>query len=186
MKASERYMGGGVWTIYIKYKGVWDMEDLYISMIDYLRERKFRFQERVYKHKRPSPFGVERQYSWTATRHEDEYLDFQIDVYIHTYDANDEEIVMSDGSHRTITKGRMLVEFRGNISYDYEGNFEKNAFYAQLRNFFHKYIIKKKFEQVWWDQLWYREIHPLHNMVKNRLKMQGEGFEHRYWTGVHA
>ncbi len=186
MKAGERYMGGGTPTVYIKFKGVWDMEDLYISMVDYLRDRKYKFQERIYKHKRPSPFGVERQYSWTATKYKDEYLEFQIDIYIHTYDAYEEDVVMTDGSRKMFTKGRMLMEFRGTVNYDYGAHFEKSNFYAELRNFFHKYVIRKKFEQVWWDQLWYREIHPLHNFIKQRLKMQAEGFEHRYWVGVHA
>ncbi len=180
------YVRSGTPTVYIKYKGVWDMQDLYISMIDYMRERKFKFQERIYKHKHPSPFGVERQYNWEATRYEDEYMEWFIYIYIHTYDAHEEEVTMKDGSKQVFTKGRMLMEFRGLIVYDYEKHWEKSEFYAELRNFYHKFIIRKKFEQKWWDELWYREIHPLHNFVKNRLKLEAEGFEHRYWTGVHA
>lgn len=180
------YLRSGTPTVWIRYKGVWDMEDLYISMIDYLRERKFKFQERVYKHKVSSPFGVERQYMWQANRYEDEYMNWVIDIYIHTYDAHDVEVVMLDGTKSTFTKGRLWIEFRGYIDYDYEKHWEKSAFYAQLRNFYHKFIIRKKMEQMWWDQLWYREIHPLHNKVKEILKSEAEGYEHRYWTGVHA
>ena len=186
MKASEMYVKSGTPTVWLRYKGIWDMEDLYLSTIDYLRERKYKFQERMYKHKHPSPFGVERQYIWQASRYEDEYMEWVIDIYIHTYDAHDEEVTMKDGSKQAFTKGRIWIEFKGHIIYDYEKHWESSAFYARLRNFYHIFIIRKKMEQMWWDQLWYREIHPLHNQIKNRLKLESEGYEHRYWTGVHA
>jgi len=185
MKAEDIYVKSDTPSIYIRFKGVWDMQDLYESMVNWFRTRKYKFHEKVYKHKHPSPFGVERQYVWTAERKETEYMQFWVDVYIHTYDAHDMEVAMTDGSTRTFTKGRIWIEFKGHILYDYEKRWEKNAFYAQLRNFYHKYVLRKRMEQMWWDQLWYREIHQLHALVKERLKMASEGYEHRYWTGVH-
>ena len=70
----------GTPTAYIKYKGIWDMEDLYESVIDWFRKRKYKFQEKIYKHKHPSPFGVERQYIWQAVRDETEYLRIEYNV----------------------------------------------------------------------------------------------------------
>lgn len=179
------YVRTGTPTVYIRYKGVWDMQDLYQSMVDWFRERKYKFHELIYKHKHPSPFGIERQYIWRAERKESEYLLFVVNIYFHTYDAHDTEVVMNDGSKQTFTKGRIWMEFRGYMEYDWEKRWEKTAFYTKLRNFYNKYVIKKKMEQIWWDQLWYREIHQLHALVKERLKMESEGYEHRYWTGVH-
>ena len=92
---------------------------------------------------------------------------------------------MADASTREFTKGRIWIEFKGHVLYDYAKRFEKNAFYSQLRNFYNKYIIKRRMDHWWWDVLWYREIHQLHNLVKERLKMESEGYEHKYWTGVH-
>ena len=185
MKSSEMYVKSGTPTVYIKYNGVWDMQDLYESAIDWFRKRKYKFHEKIYKHKHPSPFGVERQYVWQATRDEEEYIQLVIDVYMHTYDAHDVEAKMKDGETKTFTKGRIWIEFKGHIIYDYKKRFEKSSFYAQLRNFYNKYIIKKRMEQWWWDMLWYREIHQLHAFVKDRLDMESKGYEHRYWTGVH-
>jgi len=185
MEASDAYVKSDTPSVYIRYKGVWDMEDLYLSMVDYLRQRKFRFHEKIYKHKHPSPFGVERQYIWQAEREEEEYIRFVIDIYSHTYDAHDVEAVMKDGSKKAFTKGGLWMEFKGHVLYDFEKRWERNAFFAQLRNFYNKYIIKKRMDQLWWDRLWYREIHPLHDLVKRRLKMESEGYGHRYWTGVH-
>ena len=75
----------GLPCVYIRYKGVWDMQDLYQSMVDYFMRKKFKFYERIYKHKHPSPFGIERQYIWRAVRKESEWLQFTVDIYYHTY-----------------------------------------------------------------------------------------------------
>jgi hypothetical protein len=185
MKAEDMYTSIDLPVVYIRYKGIWDMQDLYQSMVDYFRRKKFKFYERIYKHKHPSPFGVERQYTWRATRKESEYLHFQIDIYYHTYDAHDIEVVLPDGTKKTFTKGRLWMEFTGVMSYDWEKRWNENVFYAELKNFFNKYVIRKKMEHLWWDQLWYRELHPLHEIIKEKLKMESQEYEHRYWTGVH-
>ena len=58
-------------TAWVRHIGVWDMQDLYESLVDWFRGRKYKFHELVYKHKHPSPFGVERQYIWRAESSED-------------------------------------------------------------------------------------------------------------------
>ena len=108
-----------------------------------------------------------------------------IEIYIHTYDAHDVEIVMADGKKENFTKGRIWIEFKGYVTYDPEKRWESKRFYARLRNFYNKYVIKKKMEGVWWDLLWYREIHRLVWLVKQRLKMEADSYEHKYWIGVH-
>ena len=91
---------------------------------------------------------------------------------------------MKDGSKRTFTKGRLWIQFRGNIETDYEKRWEENTFYANLRNFYHRYVIKKKIEGIWWDHMYYKVFLRLQSLVKERLKMESEGFEHRYFAGV--
>jgi hypothetical protein len=173
-------------AVYIRYKGVWDMQDLYLSMVDFFRKRKYKFHEKIYKHKSPSPYGVERQYIWSAEKREDQYMFFNIDIYFHTYDAHDVQVKMKDGTSKTMTKGRIWMEFKGHMAFDWEKRWENTPFFKKLRNFYNKYVIKKRMEQIWWDQLYYREIHQRHALVKQKLKMESEGFEHRYWTGVHS
>ena len=63
-------------TTYVRFKGIWDMQDLYETIADWFRRRKYKFHERVYKHKHPSPFGVERQYIWEAERRETDFIQF--------------------------------------------------------------------------------------------------------------
>lgn len=172
--------------IYIKYKGVWDMQELYEQSIEWFRKRKYKFQEKVYKHKHPSPYGVERQYLWEATRKETEMIEWAIRVYIHTYDAQNIDVVMPDGSKKVMTKGRIWIELTGNGELDFEKRWNKSKFYANLMSFYHKYIFARETLDKWWDVLWYREIHRLHYWMLNILKSQTQEFEHRFWTGVHT
>jgi hypothetical protein len=173
-------------NMHLRYGGIWDMQDLYESMINYLRNKKYKFNETAYKHKHPSPFGVERQYVWRATREETEWLKFIINVYIHTYDAHDVEVIMKDGTKHIFTKGRMWMEFTGTTEIDYEHRFDENSFYAHIKDWYNKYILKKVYTEVIWDRLWYREVHKLRWLVKQKLKMEADSYVNRYWMGVHT
>lgn len=174
----------GMLTNYIQYKGVWDMQDLYEFVASFFHRDKFKFHELRYIQKKPGPFGPETYYVWEATREVEEYYKFIIRLFLHTFDTQDVEVVMKDGSKRTFTKGRLWIQFRGNIEMDYEKRWEDNAFYANLRNFYHSYVIKKKIEGIWWDHMYYKVFLRLQSLVKERLKMESEGFEHRYFAGV--
>jgi hypothetical protein len=171
-------------TTYIQYKGVWDMQDLYEFVASFFHSNKFKFYESKYIQKSPGPFGPETYYVWEAKRDAEEYYQFVIKIFLHTFDTQDVEVVMKDGSKKTFTKGRVWIQFRGHVEMDYENKWQESAFYANLRNFYHKYVIWKKIEGIWWDHLYYKVFLKLHSLVKERLNMESEGFEGRYFAGV--
>ncbi|MFH2028681.1 MAG: hypothetical protein ABIJ08_06060 [Nanoarchaeota archaeon] len=169
---------------FVKYKGVWDMQDLYEVMIDWFRRRKFKFREHVYKHKHPSPFGAERQYVWEAARNINDYIQVKYHIYIHTYDARDIEVVMPDGTKKLFTKGRIWIEVKVTEISDYEGRWSESLFYSHLKDFYNKYVIRKNFTEGWSPRYRY-EMYAFVAMVKQRLNMQGDEYDHRYFAGVH-
>lgn len=171
-------------TSYLQYKGVWDMQDLYEFVASFFHRNKFKFYEQRYIQKSPGPFGPETYYVWGANRDVEEYYQFQIDIFLHTFDTQDIEVVMKDGSKRTFTKGRLWIQFRGRVEMDYEKRWEENTFYANLRNFYHKYVVWKKIESLWWDNMYYTVFLKLQSLIKERLKMESEGYEHRYFHKV--
>jgi len=168
-----------------RYKGVWDMEDLYVSIADWFKKRKFKLYETNIKHKHPSPFGVERQYFWKAERFETDYVKIRIDLYMHTYDARDVEIV-ENNRKKIMTKGRIWIRITGAQEFDYEKSFEKGRFYAHLKHFYNRHIIKKEIDQRYWDFVWHREVMKLQAFVHEKLKVEAREYEHRYQTGVHT
>ena len=168
---------------FIRYKGVWDMQDLYETMVDWFRKRKYKFHEKIYKHKHPSPFGVERQYTWEATRKETEYVQFIYSIYFHTYDVHDIEVI-SNGKKKNFTKGRIWMEIKASIVTDFEKRWQESSFYAHLKDFYNKYIIKKSFTHGWAAKLRY-ELYELHALVKKKLKMESDEYEHAHFVGAH-
>ena len=171
--------------VFIQYKGILDMQDLYETIADFFKQKKFKFYEVQQRLRRPGPFGAEILYQFKATRKVEDYYEWVVDTVIETFDMHDVEVVTKDGTKKKMTKGRIWIHLSGYVEMDYEKYFEKSAFLAHLKSFYHKYIIKKKIEGIWWDELQYKIVLRLHALIKERLKMASEGFEARHMGGVH-
>ena len=172
-------------TVYVQYKGIFDMDDLYQSIADFFRRKKFKFYEKQQRSRKPGPFGAEVLYQFEAKREVEDYYEWQVFINIETFDLRDIEVVAKDGTKRKMSKGRLWVQIWGNVSTDYEKIWEKSAFMAYLKSFYNKYIIRKKLEGVWWDELYYNIVMKLHSLIKERLKMMSEGYEHRHFSRTH-
>ena len=171
--------------VFVQYKGIMDMQDLYESIAEFFRRKKFKFYEIQQRLRRPGPFGAEILYQFKATREVEEYYEWIVDITIETFDMHDVEVVVRDGTKKKMTKGRIWMYISGKVEMDHSKIFEKSAFFAHIRGFYHKYVIKKKIEGIWWDELYYKIVLKLHSLIKERLKMASEGFEARHMSGVH-
>lgn len=187
MKAGDfiHYPEIGVPFVYIQYKGIMDIQDIYETIADFFRQKKFKFYEIQQRYRKPGPFGTEILYQFRATRKIEDYAEWVVNITIETFDMHEIEVVLKNGAKKKMMKGRIWVQIRGTVEMDYEKIWEKSAFLAQLKNFYNKYIIKKKIEGIWWDQLYYRIVLKLHALIKERLKMLSEGYESRFMAGVH-
>jgi len=174
-----------VGPLYIQYKGIFDMQDLYETIIDFFRQKKFKFYEKQQRHRRPGPFGAEILYQFEASREVEEYYQWVVNVNIETFDVHDVDVVLKDGTKKKMTKGRLWVQILHKVVIDYEKLWEKNAFLAHLKSFYNKYIIRKRLEGVWWDELYYNIVLALQALIKERLKMLSEGYEHRHFDRTH-
>ena len=96
-------------TNYLQYKGVWDMQDLYEFVASFYSREKFKFYESRYIQKHPGPFGPETYYVWNAERQVEEYYMIRINIFLHTFDTQDVEVVMKDGSKGAFTKSRLWI-----------------------------------------------------------------------------
>ena len=172
-------------TVYVQYKGVFDMQELYETIADFFRQKKFKFYEKQNRLRRPSPFGAELAHNFEARRKVEDYYEWVVNVNIETFDMRDVEVVLKDGTKKKMAKGRIWIQLYGSCNVDYEKIWEKIAFLAHLKSFYNKYIIKKKYEGVWWDELYYKIVLKLHALLKERLKMMSEEYEHRHFAGVH-
>ena len=172
--------------VYIQYKGIMDMQDVYESIADFFMQKKFKFYEKQQRHRRPGPFGAEILHQFEARRKVEDYYEWIVNINIETFDMHDVEVVLKNGTKKKMTKGRIWVQILGYVQTDYEKVWEKSAFLAKLKSFYNKYIIKKRIESVWWDELQYNVVLKVHALIKERLKMVSEGFEARHMHGVHS
>ena len=170
--------------IKLRYKGVWDMQDLYEGTINWLRERKWKFNERVYKHKHPSPYGVERQYIWQADQRVDHWVKIVIDIYIHTYDAHDVEAVDKQGNRKVFTKGKIWIILKIMDHWEPDKSWDTHTFWGFLKQFYINYIVKKRRMQGY-SPRYRHEVTALKHYLMRALKMESKDFEYANMAGVH-
>jgi len=170
---------------YIQYKGVFDMDDLYQSIADFFKRKKFKFYEKQQRYRKPGPFGPEILYQFEALREVEDYYQWRINVNIETFDIHDVDVVLKDGTKKKMTKGRIWVQMWATTEVDYSKYWEKNAFLAHLKSFYNKYVVRKRLEGVWWDEMYYNVLLQLHALIRERLKMASEVYEHRHFDRVH-
>ena len=179
------YPDVGTPTAYIQFKGVFDMQDLYETIADFFRQKKFKFYEKQQRLRKPGPFGTEVLYQFEATRKVEDYYKWIIYVNMETFDMHDIDVVLKDGTKKKMSKGRIWIQLYGKVETDYEKAWEKSAFLAQLKSFYNKYIVRKRMEGIWWDEMYYKVVMKLHALIKERLKMISQVSETRHHAGVH-
>jgi len=154
----------------LKINGIFDFDGLYRVMHDWFGEMKYYFEEILYKHKVPSPSGAEEHIKWTGWRKVTEYIKFNIYIYIILRDMKEIEVI-KNGQKKRLTKARMTMEFSGNVEVDYTNRFQNSPFFRNLFHFFNDYVMKKRIDTLYTDQLWYRII-KLYTVAKEYLEFE--------------
>jgi len=170
---------------YIQYKGIFDMQDVYESIIHFFREKKFKFYEKQHRYRKPGPFGVEILHQFEAKRQIEDFYEWNVTVNIETFDLHDVEVVTKNGEKKKMQKGRIWIQLYGRTETDPEKVWESSSFMAHLKSFYLKYVVRKKLEGVWADEFYYKIILRIHALIKERLKMTSEVNETRHHGGVH-
>ena len=175
----------GTPKLYVQYNGVWDMDELYNLIARFFLGEKFKFYEKRQRRRKPGPFGYETLYKFEAQRDIDEYHRWIVHVHLETFDEHDVEAQDKHGRKRKMTKGKLWIQLRGEMITDYENKWEGSMVALYLRTFYNKYVIKKRYEALFWDPLYYKVLIRLQAAIKDHLGMESRGYEHRYGAGVH-
>ncbi len=172
-------------TYFIRFSGIWDMQDLYENMAAWFKYKKYKFNEVYNEQREPTPFGNERIYIWEAVRNENDYVQIRYDMYFQTWDVYDFEATLPNGETKSLNKGRLWLEIRCVVLYDFEKRWDDNAFHRHLKDFYNKYITKKK-TMYEYSPKFRTEAYTLHSEIRKRLKMINDKFEHEHGAGVHG
>lgn len=154
----------------LKINGIFDFEGVYRAMQNWFVEQKYYFEEVLYKHKVPSPAGAEEHIRWTGWRNVTEYVRFNIEIYFILWDAKEIEVI-KNGEKKRLTKARMKIQFDGYVETDYSKRFEESPFLKKLARFYNEFVMKKRIDTLYTDQLYYM-ILKLYTVAKEQLEFE--------------
>jgi len=158
-------------NMHIRYKGVWDMQDFYESCANYLRERKFKFYEEKAEQFEDGPYGKGGKIYWRAEQNVDDWVTVNINIAIHLYDAFDFEVKDRQGRRKTLTQGKISIFLKISDNWDAAGEWNQKPFYAALKDFYIKYIVRKRREFGYSPRYRY-ELAALYRFMLRKLKME--------------
>ena len=165
----------------IRYRGLFDYDGLYNVMVQWFKQRGFWFHERTYKHKVPTALGAEQEIEWTAEKEITDYYKFEYNVKWHLWEITEVEVV-KEGVKKVLTNARLEIKLDGTLSIDWEKRFGTSTFWTFVRDWYHKYIIRKEIETIWYDTFYYR-LQRLHKVIKDFLDMEAKGYAYQGYLG---
>lgn len=160
----------GTPTLTVKYSGVYDFDELYKRLQEWVRDDGYHFEERDYRTKRPSPAGGEHDIQWDGWKNITPYARYWFFITWKIWDMKEVEVI-KDGRKKKLSKGRVRIMFRAELEVNWQGR--KSA----LLDFYNRYIGKKRIEKAWWDEL-YCKMHKLQTQTKELLDMQTQTNSH--------
>lgn len=93
-----------------------------------------------------------------------EYVQYIIYVELKAEDVQEVEII-KEGKKIKTQQGRLKVFVHGTMNLDWQKRFAGSKVLQYIQDFYHRYIIKQKIEDVWID-------HMMMKMVALKLKIQ--------------
>ncbi|MBD3310503.1 hypothetical protein GF351_04745 [Candidatus Woesearchaeota archaeon] len=159
-------------TLIVKYNGIFDFDEMYHVLQNWIKDQGFWFEERTYKAKVPSAAGAEHDIIWDGWRKVTPYVKYWIYVKWKLWDLKELEVV-KDGKKKKLYKSRVRLVIHGKVELDWTKRFGGSKFAQALAEFYNKFIVKKNLENVWWDECYYR-IFKFHALAKEMFDMQAK------------
>lgn len=156
--------------LYIKHTGIFDMDAVYNYIHGWFARRNYLSHEDLYKHKPGFVKGNEVEIELSGFKRITGYLKHWIEIKFHLWDAEEIEVVQ-EGKKKKLTQAAIRIVFNAWLEMDWENRWEQNKFLEMLRDFYHKYIIKKKIEEEWEGAL-FKEEYEMHDTVKKLLEQE--------------
>ena len=136
MSWKQAIVGTDLQWIKISYIGVYNFDKFYRDIVNWFKSKNYFFNEKLHIEV-VRPAGKDHKIDFISTKEIDDYCRYIINVEVWALRT----AKLSEG----IYKGEIQVRVRGVMEIDYKGKFERyGALGKVLRNFYHKYVIKKR------------------------------------------
>lgn len=160
----------------IRYKGIFDLNELYRIVHDWLTSRSYEVHEHKYKVISLQTGGRERSFDWKAYRKETDFVMYWIYIHFQIQDVMPIEVV-KDGKKVQLVKGLLLIRIQHALEYDWSERFTKSPSHQSIVKFLTTIMWKKKIDTLWEDKLRFK-CYELANVIKESLDFMTKGNEH--------
>jgi len=164
--------GRSPYPMRIKFKGMYDFDALYRFMSQWLKGHRYEFHETLYKFKPP-----ELDIRWRAERRKTGFAKDILHVEFHMWGDYDVEVV-EKGKKKKMTNARMIITLNAEVEAPYANMFGQRRWNLpmerRLLNIFHNYVLKREFELLYLDALYY-ELYSFHKAIKIFMKLSASG-----------
>ena len=155
----------------IRYKGIFDLANLYKKMYLWAEERDYEFYERAYKHKWRGK-TAEIELKWTMEQELNSFSKAVIRVHFHLWEYKELDVV-KDGVRKRMNSARMFIDYSGELQLDWQKRWSDTWWKRKLRDFYLEYALRQEIATSWWDKLWYN-ANKLQQLTKRELGMESE------------
>ncbi|MBS3126728.1 hypothetical protein J4228_01030 [Candidatus Woesearchaeota archaeon] len=163
--------------ITLRYNGLFDFDGLYAAVVDWAKNYGYKWHEKDYKHKVPSPAGAEQELTWEITKNVTEYIAHRILFTVHIWDLTEVQVDVN-GKTKSLSSARIYIIINGTLVYDWQQAFEKGSKFAQMLGQWYRKLKAKDVESVYIDTLYYR-IWNLHALLKKYFDMQTQKYAYK-------
>jgi hypothetical protein len=90
--------------------------------------------------------------------------------------------VVKAGVKKVLTNARLEIKMDGNLEIDWQKRMASSTFWTIVSDWYHKYVIRKEIETIWYDTMYYR-LQRLHKVIKDYLDMEAKGYAYEGYLG---
>jgi hypothetical protein len=159
----------------VRYRGIFDIEEVYKAAYDWLRSRGMEVQETKFKTYNRA-HGREHQIVWKAWNNETDFIRNWIFITWRFIDIVELEVV-KDGKKKKLSKCQADIRIQHAIDFDYTERFTKTTLQIHALDFIQGWLFRKKIDTLWEDKLRFK-CYELQNVLKETLEAQTKGNEH--------
>ncbi|PIN73985.1 hypothetical protein COV20_02630 [Candidatus Woesearchaeota archaeon CG10_big_fil_rev_8_21_14_0_10_45_16] len=167
--------------IIVRYAGLFDLDTLYSSIIDWAKNYGYMWHEKSYKHKIPSVLGAEQELDWELSKNVTEYIKYVIKIRLLLTEMTELE-VNTGGKTKQLTSGRLYLTMNGVVEWDWQKRFEKGGRLGKWLGKMYERATQKELESIYMDTLWYR-MWNLQGMIKKILDLQTKKHAFKEYLG---
>ncbi len=160
----------------VAYKGIFDLNELYKIIYDWLVSRGFQVHESKYQSAVMDHGGKDIRFEWYADRKGTELVMVIMKLHFKLADLQQIE-VEKNGEKKKLVKGYLFIRITQDCEFDFNERYSYNKWHQTILKFMTEWMMQKKIETYWEDKARFK-AYELANVIKESLDMMTKGNEH--------